>query len=58
MSDAKTEKLNTGDVFYIPPFVKHMFDTEEECLNIIAFHPDNDWGPTDEIHPMINRTII
>ncbi len=58
VSDAKTEKLNTGDVFYIPPFVKHKFDTEEECMNIIAFHPDSDWGPTDEIHPMINRTII
>jgi hypothetical protein len=27
-------------------------------MDVIAFHPDSDWGPTDGIHPMLNRTFI
>ena len=27
-------------------------------MDIIAFHPDSDWGPTDQTHPMLNRTYI
>ena len=25
---------------------------------VVAFHPDSDFGPTHEVHPMINRTIV
>lgn len=36
----------------------HCFNTQDEVMNVIAFHPDSDFGATDEIHPMINRTIV
>jgi hypothetical protein len=27
-------------------------------MRVIAYHPDGDWGPTDENHTMLNRTYI
>jgi len=36
----------------------HCFRTDLRTMDIIAFHPDSDFGPTDEVHPMINRTIV
>jgi hypothetical protein len=36
----------------------HSFHTADESLDVIAWHPDSDFGPTDENHPMINRTVI
>ena len=27
-------------------------------MDVIAYHPDSDWGPTDETHPMVNRTFV
>jgi hypothetical protein len=36
----------------------HCFRTEEKHMDVIAWHPDSDYGPTDEVHPMINRTIV
>jgi hypothetical protein len=36
----------------------HRFRTEDSDMRIIAFHPDGDWGPTDENHTMINRTYV
>ncbi|PHI19702.1 hypothetical protein CEQ90_11680 [Lewinellaceae bacterium SD302] len=27
-------------------------------LTVVAYHPDSDFGPVDEDHPMINRTIV
>lgn len=41
------------------PTGTHSFRTfEEEGMDVIAFHPDSDFGATDEVHPMINRTIV
>ena len=37
---------------------QHAFQTFGEPMNVIAFHPDSDFGPEDEFHPMINRTIV
>lgn len=48
--------LETGTIFHIPAGTKHSFETESEAMNVIAFHPDSDWGPKHEDHPMINRT--
>ena len=56
VSDSGEIPLKTGDVFYIPENYDHKFNTSEKEMNVIAFHPDSDWGPTDEIHPMKNRT--
>jgi hypothetical protein len=25
---------------------------------VVAYHPDSDYGPTHEAHPMINRTVV
>jgi hypothetical protein len=36
----------------------HKFDTLDSSMDVIAFHPDSDFGPEDEFHPMINRTIV
>lgn len=36
----------------------HKFDTKNNSMDVIAFHPDSDFGAEDEFHPMINRTIV
>lgn len=36
----------------------HSFKTTTSSMDVIAFHPDSDFGPTDTEHPMINRTIV
>ncbi len=37
----------------------HAFKTnDDEVMDVVAFHPDSDFGATDEDHPMINRTIV
>lgn len=37
----------------------HSFRTPYgEHMRVLAFHPDSDFGPTDEDHPMLNRTIV
>lgn len=65
--------LNEGTIFVIKPSNgeqhrgtdgnyyedgTHSFRTFEEHMDVIAFHPDSDFGPEDEDHPMINRTIV
>ncbi|MGX9239608.1 cupin domain-containing protein [Pantoea ananatis] len=50
--------LIPGLVFIIPAEAIHGFHTYGSDMSIIAFHPDSDFGPTDESHPMINRTIV
>jgi hypothetical protein len=27
-------------------------------MAVIAYHPDSDFGPTHEVRPMMNRTIV
>ena len=36
----------------------HSFFTQEEELDVIAYHPNTEWGPEDEMHPMIQMTIV
>lgn len=50
--------LSPGAVFLITEGAEHCFHTDEEPLRVIAFHPDSDYGPTDQHHPMINRTHL
>jgi quercetin dioxygenase-like cupin family protein len=56
-SDGKTP-LTPGQVFCIHQDGVHHFETDKEPLVVIAYHPDSDFGPTDQCHPMINRTIV
>ena len=50
--------LQSGHAFLIPAQLQHCFHTAAAELVVIAYHPDSDFGPTDEVHPMINRTIL
>jgi hypothetical protein len=55
---AGLSELRPGAIFYIPTDGLHRFVTSAETTDVIAYHPDSDWGPTDEEHPMINRTWV
>jgi quercetin dioxygenase-like cupin family protein len=50
--------LEPGLAFLIPAGCPHSFFTDDEALDVIAYHPDSDFGPTDDIHPMVNRTVL
>ena len=51
--------LKPGTAFVIPTDVLHAFETSnDEELDVIAFHPDSDFGPSSNDHPMINGTIV
>lgn len=50
--------LAAGDVFLIEPDGLHSFHTADQSLAVIAFHPDSDFGPHRDDHPMVNRTIV
>ena len=50
--------LAPGVVFVIPTDGLHSFHTEDSSMTVIANHPESDFGPTHEEHPMINRTIV
>ncbi len=51
-------QLEPGMIFSIESEGVHSFNTNDESLLVIAWHPDSDCGPSHEDHPMINRTII
>lgn len=52
--------LQKGNLFLLDPQEIHSFRTDKTKSNmeVVAFHPDSDWGPTDAVHPMRNRTYI
>jgi quercetin dioxygenase-like cupin family protein len=56
--DAGETELNPGLAFHIPKDGVHRFVTRDEPLRIVAFHPDSDFGPEHDFHPMINKTIV
>ncbi len=53
-----TYELKPGLSFVIPPNMVHSFKTSHSDLLVLAYHPDSDFGPSHENHPMINRTRI
>lgn len=58
-TERATYDLLRGQVFIIEPDAIHGFHTDDaEEMLVIAYHPDSDFGPVDEDHPMINRTIV
>lgn len=50
--------LVAGQVFVIPTDGEHGFRTTDSEMSVVAYHPDSDFGPTHDAHPMINRTIV
>lgn len=50
--------LAGGMFWYIPAETVHSFHTEAASLDVFAWHPDSDFGPSHDAHPMLNRTIV
>lgn len=51
--------LVAGMCWYLEAGAPHCFFTGPgETMDIIAWHPDTDVGPTDESHPMVRRTYV
>lgn len=50
--------LREGLVFVIQPDCEHSFVTDDESIDVVVYHPDSDFGPRHQDHPMLNRTII
>lgn len=51
-------QLTSGKAFIMPEKTEHKFRTGKSPMTVISYHPDSDFGPEDESHPMINRTIV
>ena len=50
--------LYPGLAWVLPAGERHHFETGEEALDVLVFHPDSEWGPTDEAHQMLDATIF
>lgn len=52
--------LSPGCIFMLQAGELHGFSTMENLqeLDLITYHPDSDWGPTDDNHPMLSTTIL
>lgn len=50
--------LKEGYVFKLKAMSQHCFFTDQEEMTIVTYHPDSDWGPTDDQHPMLNKTLL
>lgn len=51
--------LEPGMIFCIHTNGVHRFRTPyAQDMRVLAYHPDSDYGPTHEDHPMLNRTFI
>lgn len=58
LKDGWVEPLLPGGMFLLEEQEQHSFRTYKEGMDVIAFHPEGNWGPTDENHPMLNKTLI
>lgn len=53
------QPLRPGSVFLLSAHERHAFATpSDQCMEVITYHPDSDWGPADESHPMLSRTHL
>jgi hypothetical protein len=59
VTPAKTIPLEPDTAFVIETNWVHCFRTfADQGMVVVAYHPDSEFGPKDEDHPMINRTIV
>ncbi len=58
LTPSREFQLRPGMIFYIPTGGVHRFQTIDQDMDVIAYHPDSDFGPTHEEHPMVNRTLV
>jgi hypothetical protein len=52
-----TMALTPATVFVLPARETHRFETDDQALRLVAWHPDSDVGPSHDDHPMLNRTL-
>lgn len=57
-TDAGVFPLLPGRLFLLYPDAIHAFRTEGESMTLTVYHPDSDFGPSHDEHPMLNRTIV
>jgi quercetin dioxygenase-like cupin family protein len=50
--------LSPGMGWWIPTGQVHSFHTRGAALDVIAWHPESDFGPSHEKHPMVNKTFV
>jgi quercetin dioxygenase-like cupin family protein len=53
-----TVDLVPGLIWRITADGLHRFRTEGDAISIVAWHPDSDWGATDQQHPMLRKTFV
>ena len=58
VTDEGVFSLTAGSAFIISPETLHSFNTSDDEMVVIAYHPDSDFGATHEDHPMVNRTMV
>lgn len=51
-------ELTAGKVFVMEKDTEHSFHTDTQELRLLTYHPDSDFGPSNDNHPMLNRTMI
>lgn len=57
-TNTETFDLTPGNIFILSPEEEHNFYTLDNYLRIVVYHPDSDFGPTHETHPMVNKTYV
>lgn len=58
VTPAKDTLLHAGMVFCLPAESEHCFYTIKSEMTVVAWHPVSDVGMTDELHPMVSKTIV
>lgn len=56
VTPAGSTALSPNMCFIIPTGTRHCFQTDDATMRVIAYHPESDFGPQDEDHPMRNKT--
>lgn len=52
-------QLEPGVAFCVSEREVHRFVTDSKSgLDVISYHPDGEWGPTDQNHTLLNRTHL
>ena len=53
------QPIEAGSVFLLAGHERHAFSTaSDQCMEVVTYHPDSDWGPQDQSHPMLTRTNL
>jgi len=57
-TEAGPQPLSPGRMFILFPDAVHGFETMDDHMTLVVYHPDTDTGPSHDDHPMLNRTMV